>query len=121
MPSGAAAASDSGIFAPTEMIDEKFKIFSGSADPPLADEICGHLRVARGKTVLGKFSDGEIYFQILENVRGADVFVVQPCTQPVDFHLMELLTDDRRVQARVSVANHSGGSVLLLRAAGPKG
>jgi ribose-phosphate pyrophosphokinase len=73
------------------MVDEKFKIFSGSASPGLADEICGHLGATRGKTVLGKFSDGEIYFQILENVRGADVFVVQPCTQPVDYHLMELL------------------------------
>jgi ribose-phosphate pyrophosphokinase len=73
------------------MIDEKFKIFSGTASPALADEICGHLGVIRGKTVLGKFADGEIYFQILENVRGADVFVVQPCTQPVEYHLMELL------------------------------
>jgi ribose-phosphate pyrophosphokinase len=73
------------------MIDDKFKIFSGTASPALADEICGHLGVTRGKTVLGKFSDGEIYFQILENVRGADVFVIQPCTQPVDYHLMELL------------------------------
>jgi ribose-phosphate pyrophosphokinase len=73
------------------MVDEKFKIFSGTASPGLADEICGHLGVTRGKTVLGKFSDGEIYFQILENVRGADVFVVQPCTQPVEYHLMELL------------------------------
>ncbi len=73
------------------MVDEKFKIFSGTASPSLADEICGHLGVTRGKTVLGKFSDGEIYFQILENVRGADVFVVQPCTQPVEYHLMELL------------------------------
>ncbi|HUK31111.1 MAG TPA: ribose-phosphate pyrophosphokinase [Candidatus Acidoferrum sp.] len=73
------------------MIDDKFKIFSGSASPALADEICGHLGAKRGETVLGKFSDGEIYFQILENVRGADVFVVQPCTQPVDHHLMELL------------------------------
>jgi ribose-phosphate pyrophosphokinase len=73
------------------IVDEKFKIFSGTASPELADEICGHLGVTRGKTVLGKFSDGEIYFQILENVRGADVFVVQPCTQPVEYHLMELL------------------------------
>jgi ribose-phosphate pyrophosphokinase len=73
------------------MIDEKFKIFSGTSSPELADEICGHLGVSRGKTVLGKFSDGEIYFQVLENVRGADVFVVQPCTQPVEYHLMELL------------------------------
>ena len=73
------------------MVDEKFKIFSGTASPSLADEICGHLGVTRGKTVLGKFSDGEVYFQILENVRGADVFVVQPCSNPADFHLMELL------------------------------
>ena len=71
--------------------DEKFKIFSGTANAPLAEEICRNLNVTRGRTVLGKFSDGEIYFQILENVRGADVFVVQPCTNPVDFHLMELL------------------------------
>jgi len=75
----------------SDMVDEKFKIFSGTASPALADEICGYLGVTRGKTVLGKFSDGEIYFQILENVRGADVFVVQPCTQPVEYHLMELL------------------------------
>jgi ribose-phosphate pyrophosphokinase len=71
--------------------DDKFKIFSGTSNAPLADEICGYLGVERGRTVLGKFSDGEIYFQILENVRGADVFVVQPCSQPADFHLMELL------------------------------
>jgi ribose-phosphate pyrophosphokinase len=71
--------------------DDKFKIFCGTANPPLADEICRYLHVARGRTSLGKFSDGEIYFQILENVRGADVFVVQPCSNPVDFHLMELL------------------------------
>src|SRR5580704_11276256 len=73
------------------MVDEKFKIFSGTASPPLADEICTYLGATRAKTVLGKFSDGEIYFQILENVRGADVFVVQPCCNPADFHLMELL------------------------------
>src|SRR5260370_6768405 len=47
--------------------------------------------VALGKALLGRFSDGEIYFQILENVRGADVFVVQPCHNPVDSHLLELL------------------------------
>src|SRR3984957_11841775 len=73
------------------MVDEKFKIFSGTASPALADEICGHLGVTRGKTVLGKFSDGEIYFQILENVRGADVFDVQHCTQLVEYYLMELM------------------------------
>ena len=71
--------------------DERFKIFSGTANPALAEAICAHLNVPLGKSLLGRFSDGEIYFQILENVRGADVFVVQPCSFPVDNHLLELL------------------------------
>jgi ribose-phosphate pyrophosphokinase len=73
------------------MIDERFKIFSGTAAPQLAEKICGYLGVHMGSAQLGRFSDGEIYFQILENVRGADVFVVQPCCDPVDRHLLELL------------------------------
>ena len=73
------------------MIDEKFKIFAGSAYPELAQRICGYLGVQVGGAKLGRFSDGEIYFQILENVRGADVFVVQTCADPVDHHLLELL------------------------------
>ena len=73
------------------MIDERFKIFSGTASPALAEKICGYLGVNTGEAKLGRFSDGEIYFQILENVRGADVFVVQPCCHPSDRHLLELL------------------------------
>ncbi len=73
------------------MNDDRFKIFSGTANPVLAESICRHLDVPLGKALLGRFSDGEIYFQILENVRGADVFVVQPCHHPVDNHLLELL------------------------------
>jgi ribose-phosphate pyrophosphokinase len=71
--------------------DDRFKIFSGTANLPLAESICRHLDVPVGSAKLGRFSDGEIYFQILENVRGADVFVVQPCCYPVDNHLLELL------------------------------
>ncbi len=73
------------------MDDDRFKIFSGTANPVLAESICRHLDVPLGKALLGRFSDGEIYFQVLENVRGADVFVVQPCHAPVDSHLLELL------------------------------
>ena len=73
------------------MNDDRFKIFSGTANLPLAENICRHLDTTLGKIKLGRFSDGEIYFQILENVRGADVFVVQPCCYPVDNHLLELL------------------------------
>jgi ribose-phosphate pyrophosphokinase len=73
------------------LTEDKFKIFTGSANEPLAQAICRYLGVQPGRSVLKRFSDGEIYFQILENVRGADVFVVQPCSYPVDSHLMELL------------------------------
>jgi ribose-phosphate pyrophosphokinase len=71
--------------------DERFKIFAGTANPALAESICKYLDVPLGQSLLGRFSDGEIYFQVLENVRGADVFVVQPCCYPVDNHLLELL------------------------------
>jgi len=73
------------------LVDEKFKLFAGSANRALAEEIGRKLNVPLGQAALGRFSDGEIYFQVLENVRGADVFVVQPCCNPVDQHLVELL------------------------------
>jgi len=71
--------------------DKRFKIFCGTANRPLAEEICKFVGVPMGETRMQKFSDGEIYFQLLENVRGADVFVVQPTCFPVDQHLVELL------------------------------
>ncbi len=72
--------------------DRRFKIFSGSANRPLAQEICDdHLGVPLGETKIQRFADGEIYFQLLENVRGVDVFVVQPTCWPVDQNLVELL------------------------------
>ncbi len=73
------------------MTDDKFKIFTGSANPPLARSIAQNLGMPMGQASLSRFSDGEIYFQVLENVRGADVFVVQPCSRPADCHLLELL------------------------------
>jgi ribose-phosphate pyrophosphokinase len=75
----------------TILTDDKFKVFSGTANPALADAICQRLGVPRGHAEHGHFSDGETRYQILENVRGADVFVVQPCSHPVNHHLMQLL------------------------------
>jgi ribose-phosphate pyrophosphokinase len=71
--------------------DRRFKIFSGTANRPLAESICEHIGVKLGETKIQRFADGEVYFQLLENVRGADVFVVQPTCFPVDQHLVELL------------------------------
>jgi ribose-phosphate pyrophosphokinase len=72
-------------------VDEKFKIFCGTANQPLADEVCAFLGMTRGQALVRRFADGEAYVQIQENVRGADVFVMQPTCRPVDQHLMELL------------------------------
>jgi ribose-phosphate pyrophosphokinase len=71
--------------------DKHFKLFSGSANRPLAAEIAKHIGVQVGEAKLQRFADGEVYFQLLENVRGADVFVMQPTCYPVDQHLVELL------------------------------
>ena len=67
------------------------KIFTGNANPALAHKICASLGCTLGAASVDPFSDGEIRLQILENVRGADVFVVQPTCTPVDRHLMEVL------------------------------
>src|ERR671921_1632161 len=67
------------------------KIFSGNANPQLAEEICRQLSCDMGKAYPERFSDGEFNFQIDENVRGGDVFIVQPTCPPTDAHLMELL------------------------------
>jgi ribose-phosphate pyrophosphokinase len=71
--------------------DKRFKLFSGTANPKLAEAIGKHIGVPVGEAKLQRFADGEVFFQLLENVRGVDVFVVQPTCYPVDQHLVELL------------------------------
>ncbi len=70
---------------------DRFKIFSGNSNIPLAKEICEGLGIPLGKANVKKFSDGEIQLEIEENVRGMDVFVVQSTCTPVNISLMELL------------------------------
>jgi ribose-phosphate pyrophosphokinase len=67
------------------------KIFCGSSHPSLAREIAEYLNVSLGDIAIRKFSDGESYCQINENIRGADVFLIQPTCPPVNHNLMELL------------------------------
>jgi ribose-phosphate pyrophosphokinase len=66
-------------------------IFAGNAHPALARDIAYHLNLPLGRIALSRFSDGEINVEIMENVRGREVFVVQPTCPPVNEHLMELL------------------------------
>lgn len=66
-------------------------LFTGNANPALAHDIARHLRLPVGRASVGRFSDGEVNIEIMENVRGRDVFIVQPTGPPANDHLMELL------------------------------
>jgi ribose-phosphate pyrophosphokinase len=69
----------------------ELRVFTGSAHPALGEAIARFLGVPLGRAHLSRFSDGEVWFQIQDNVRGADVFVVQPTGPPVNENVMELL------------------------------
>jgi ribose-phosphate pyrophosphokinase len=70
---------------------DDLKIFTGNANRPLAEKICDYLGIPLGQAVVGRFSDGETSVEFRENVRGMDVYVVQPTCIPANDHLMELL------------------------------
>ena len=67
------------------------KIFTGNANPALAKEICEHLGVPLGTATVNRFPDGETFVQINENIRGCDVYVIQPTCAPANDRIMELL------------------------------
>ncbi len=69
----------------------RLKIFTGNANPELAKEICAYLCIPLGSAMVKRFSDGEVNVEIRDNVRGVDVFLIQPTCPPVNDHLMELL------------------------------
>ena len=74
-----------------DMSSENILVFSGNANRPLAQSVCRELGVPMGKALVGKFSDGEVQVEIEENVRGQDVFVIQPTCAPTAEYFMELL------------------------------
>jgi len=73
------------------MSHDRLQVFAGNANPSLAADICDALELKQSRAMVRQFSDGEIYLQLKENVRGADVFVIQPTCTPVDRNIMELL------------------------------
>ncbi|HEY5275990.1 MAG TPA: ribose-phosphate diphosphokinase, partial [Coriobacteriia bacterium] len=92
---------------------KRMMVFTGTANPELADGIAAHLGIELGKVKIRRFANGEIYVRYLESVRGADVFIVQSMSTPVNAALMELLimTDAaRRASARsiTAVITHYG-------------
>ena len=73
------------------MTESHFMVFAGNANRALAQAIADHLNLKLGKAAVGRFSDGEIQVEIMENVRGQDVFIIQPTCRPTNDNLMELL------------------------------
>jgi ribose-phosphate pyrophosphokinase len=71
--------------------DTRLRIFSGNANPELAHKIASHLNTSLGKISVERFSDGEICIEVMENVRGRDVFLIQPTCQPTNDNLIELI------------------------------
>lgn len=72
------------------MSDNRMMVFTGNANPPLAQAVVKHLETSLGKAVVGRFSDGEVMVEVMENVRGRDVFIVQSTCAPTNDNLMEL-------------------------------
>ena len=98
----------------------ELKLFAGSAHPALAQEIADRLGGSLGRACLKRFSDGEVSFQIDENIRGTDVFVLQPTCRPVDEHLVELCVMIDAFRPFVGFADHGRYSLLRIRKAGPE-
>jgi ribose-phosphate pyrophosphokinase len=73
------------------MAFERMRIFTGNANPRLAEAVCKHLNISLGRCVVGRFSDGEVMVELLENVRGRDVFILQSTCAPTNDNLMEIL------------------------------
>lgn len=71
--------------------NSRLRLFSGSANVPLAQEVARYLGMDLGPMLRKRFADGELYIQIQESIRGCDVYLIQPCCKPVNDHLMELL------------------------------
>src|SRR5258705_9703356 len=73
------------------MAFERMRVFTGNANPRLAEAVCRHLNISLGRCVVGRFSDGEVMVELLENVRGRDVFILQSTCAPTNDNLMEVL------------------------------
>jgi len=74
-----------------ETVADSMMVFAGNSNPQLAQDIVARLNMPLGKALVGKFSDGEVMAEVMENVRGRDVFIVQPTCEPTNDNLMELM------------------------------
>jgi ribose-phosphate pyrophosphokinase len=94
-------------------------LFTGSANPELAQKIVQRLGLRLGGAMVGRFSDGEVNVEIKENVRGKDVFIIQSTCAPTNDNLMELMLMADALRRASANAHYRGGSLLRLCPPGP--
>ena len=103
------------------MSDDRMMVFAGNANPELARKIVDHLGISLGQVKAERFSDGEAHVEIMENVRGRDVFIVQPTCAPTNDNLLEMLIMSDALISCISRSDYCCGSLLWLCAPGSPG
>src|SRR5512143_432802 len=88
---GARGAEPLHLLSSRPMAFERMRIFTGNANPKLAEAVCKHLNISLGRCVVDRFSDGEVMVELMENVRGRDVFILQSTCAPTNDNLMEIM------------------------------
>src|SRR5258708_12679090 len=74
-----------------DMANDRMMVFTGSANPKLGDAVCRYLNIRPGRAAVGRFSDGEVSLELMENVRGRDIFILQSTCAPTNDNLMEIM------------------------------
>src|SRR5260370_2074290 len=101
-------------------LQPELKVFTGSANRELAERICKYIGVPLGQATISSFPDGETYVRIEENIRGHDVFIIQPTCPPTNEHLMELLIMVDAARRASADRITAGNSFFRCAAPGPQ-
>ncbi len=101
------------------MAYDSLMVFTGNANPKLAADVVKRLNISLGRATVGRFSDGEISVELLENVRGKDVFILQSTCAPTNDNLMEAADHGRCAQARLGRTHHRRHPLFRLCPPGP--
>ena len=102
------------------MAYDSLMVFTGNANPKLAQDVVRHLNIRVGRATVGRFSDGEVMVEILENVRGKDVFVLQSTCMPTNDTLSGIARAGGCAEAGFRRADHGGNPLFRLRPPGQK-
>ena len=98
-----------------QMVPDSLMVFSGNANPKLAQAVVQHLNIPLGRATVSRFSDGEVQVELNENVRGRDVFIIQPTCQPTNDNLMEFILICWRYFVRICFKKPATKNITKIR------